>query len=191
LQDAARELFARNGFEHTSVQQIAEAADVSERTFFRYFRAKDDLLLPDLAGFFEAVAGALSERPATEAPLAAIHASTLTALMSPGAVIASIPGPPWSTPWIDRHLVKAFTAFEDRLAEVLVQRAQTTAPRLELSEVRLYADVTARVAVSAVRASMITARARVSQGLATKDDVPLLLARAFAVAEAGCPRPMP
>ncbi len=72
LRAAARELFARKGFTHTTVQQIADAADVSERTFFRYFDAKEDLLLPDLVAVFDAVGAALQRRPPSEPPLLAV-----------------------------------------------------------------------------------------------------------------------
>jgi AcrR family transcriptional regulator len=44
LQRAALELFAAQGYDATTVAQITEAADVSLRTFFRYFDAKDDVL---------------------------------------------------------------------------------------------------------------------------------------------------
>jgi AcrR family transcriptional regulator len=192
LQAAATELFARSGFSDTTVQEIADAADVSERTFFRYFDAKEDLLLPDLVEFFDAVADTLRDRPATEAPLAAVHAATLDAVrtaLCAGSFILSLSGAPGSTPGIDRGLVKAFTAWEDRLAVLLMQRAQLAEPTLEPSAARLYADVTARVAISAVRASMITARTRIADGQATMGDVPGLLAEAFAIAEAGCPKP--
>jgi AcrR family transcriptional regulator len=194
LQDAARELFARDGFEHTTVQQIADAADVSERTFFRYFDAKEDLLLPELVNFFDAVAGALAERPATEAPLASIHAAMLKVVeraLRSGATISSIPGLRGGTPWIDQRILRAFTAWEDRLAELLVQRAQKAEPTLGLCQVRLHADVTARVAISAMRAAMITERARIGAGGATVVDIPGLLAQVFAIAEAGCPLPAP
>jgi AcrR family transcriptional regulator len=42
--DAAVDLFTANGFEETTVEDIARAAGVSTRTFFRYFASKNDLM---------------------------------------------------------------------------------------------------------------------------------------------------
>ncbi len=44
---AARELFAAQGYERTTVEAVAERAGVSRRTFFRHFRSKDDVIFPD------------------------------------------------------------------------------------------------------------------------------------------------
>jgi len=44
LATAAAKLFLERGYAATTVQAIAEAADVSARTFFRYFPAKDDVV---------------------------------------------------------------------------------------------------------------------------------------------------
>lgn len=43
---AALELFERQGFERTTVDEIAAAAEISTRTFFRYFQVKDHVMFP-------------------------------------------------------------------------------------------------------------------------------------------------
>jgi AcrR family transcriptional regulator len=40
-------LFGENGYESTTVEQIAAAAGISRRTFFRQFRAKEDVIFAD------------------------------------------------------------------------------------------------------------------------------------------------
>lgn len=47
LSDVALELFERQGFEQTTVAQIAAGAGVSEMTFFRHFSAKHRVLFDD------------------------------------------------------------------------------------------------------------------------------------------------
>jgi AcrR family transcriptional regulator len=52
---AAFELFADRGYEGTTVDAIAEQAGIARRTFFRYFRSKDDVIFPDHDALLEAV----------------------------------------------------------------------------------------------------------------------------------------
>ncbi|MFT4083889.1 MAG: TetR family transcriptional regulator [Nocardioides sp.] len=71
----AWELFASQGFEATTVDQIAEAAGMSRRTFFRYFSGKDELVSERLVESGGRVAAALAARPASETPWQALRAA--------------------------------------------------------------------------------------------------------------------
>jgi AcrR family transcriptional regulator len=62
----AIDLFIERGFEATSVQQIAAAAGMSTRTFFRYFRTKDDVLGHRSERWRRQIGQALAERPVDE-----------------------------------------------------------------------------------------------------------------------------
>lgn len=75
LIDAALDLFLRQGYEHTTVDQIAEAVEVSPRTFFRYFGGKEDLLAFHMETSEEVLVAALTARPAAEPPGVAVAAS--------------------------------------------------------------------------------------------------------------------
>ncbi|GAA3500267.1 TetR family transcriptional regulator [Streptomyces prasinosporus] len=74
---AALELFATRGYEGTTVDDIAAAVDVSQRTFFRYFASKEEVafFVPRLAEshVVEAVRG----RPPGEAPLETLRRAVL------------------------------------------------------------------------------------------------------------------
>lgn len=59
-------LFSRQGFEATTVDQIAAAAGMSRRTFFRYFTGKDELVLARLVESSRSTAEALERRPVDE-----------------------------------------------------------------------------------------------------------------------------
>lgn len=73
LSDAAWDLFAAQGYEETTVAEIAAAAGVSRRTFFRYFATKDDVLVATSDEMAETMLDAVAGRPADEAPLVSIR----------------------------------------------------------------------------------------------------------------------
>ncbi|MFC9684084.1 TetR family transcriptional regulator [Streptomyces sp. NPDC056948] len=74
---AALELFATRGYDETTVDDIAAAVDVSQRTFFRYFAGKEEtaFFVPRLAEGL--VVQALRVRPPGEAPLEALRRAVL------------------------------------------------------------------------------------------------------------------
>ena len=47
IQEHALRLFEKQGYEQTTVDQIAAAAEISPSTFFRYFKTKEDVVLED------------------------------------------------------------------------------------------------------------------------------------------------
>ncbi|MET0197228.1 MAG: TetR family transcriptional regulator [Rhodococcus fascians] len=78
-------LFASRGFDVVTVDDIAEATGTSQRTFFRYFASKDDVVL-DLARRLEKrLVAALDDRPQTEGATAALrNAYCSTSHVPPG-----------------------------------------------------------------------------------------------------------
>ncbi len=85
ITDAALGLFAERGFEGTTIDEIAEAAEVSRRTFFRYFARKEDVILDWKRAMAEQLREALAARPASEAPLDAVHGALATVAAAYGA----------------------------------------------------------------------------------------------------------
>jgi AcrR family transcriptional regulator len=74
LADAALELFTTKGFDATTIEEIAAAADVSPRTFFRYFSTKEEVLFGQDIDHERAFAELIAARPAAEAPLEKLRA---------------------------------------------------------------------------------------------------------------------
>ncbi|MFI8202410.1 TetR family transcriptional regulator [Streptomyces sp. NPDC085937] len=74
---AALELIATRGYDGTTVDDIAAAVDVSQRTFFRYFASKEEvaLFVPRLAE--SRIADAVRARPRDEAPLEVLRRAVL------------------------------------------------------------------------------------------------------------------
>src|SRR5437868_8793901 len=70
--DAALALFQEQGFTETTVDAIAERADVGRRTFFRYFPAKESVLFHDIEAQIQATVDALVARPHDEPPFEAL-----------------------------------------------------------------------------------------------------------------------
>jgi AcrR family transcriptional regulator len=80
LASAALRLAAERGPDQVTIEEIADSADVSVRTFFNYFSSKEEAIVGwDPEGNAE-LAAALRDRPASEAPLTALRHVFLEAL---------------------------------------------------------------------------------------------------------------
>ena len=69
LQSAALELFRERGYDRTTAAEIAARAGVTERTFFRYFPDKREVLFDGQATLAEALTAAIADAPAGLLPL--------------------------------------------------------------------------------------------------------------------------
>ncbi|MGV9690882.1 TetR family transcriptional regulator [Streptomyces sp. NPDC003444] len=75
LEQAALELYGEYGFDATTAKQIAERAGLTERTFFRHFADKREVLFPHGNPLLERVVGALADVPPDTAPIDAVSAA--------------------------------------------------------------------------------------------------------------------
>ena len=74
LEQAALALYAERGFDNTTVAEIAERAGVTERTFFRHFADKREVLFGGAGGLQDLLVGTVASAPASLAPLDAVAA---------------------------------------------------------------------------------------------------------------------
>ncbi|TDD66498.1 TetR family transcriptional regulator [Actinomadura rubrisoli] len=73
IQDHALRLFAKQGYDETTVEQIAAAAEISPSTFFRYFPTKEDVVVTD--EYDPIMAELFRAQPAHLSPLEALRAT--------------------------------------------------------------------------------------------------------------------
>ncbi len=99
LVDVALELFVSQGYDATTIDEIAHEADVSPRTFFRYFATKEALLFHDFEDRLDQIKDKIGQRPADERP-----AETLVAVLR--AMVAELDTEPAERDLIARLLAE-------------------------------------------------------------------------------------
>ncbi|MFE5963233.1 TetR/AcrR family transcriptional regulator [Streptomyces rubiginosohelvolus] len=80
VSDAAITMFLERGFDKVSVAEVAAAADISKPTLFRYFPAKEDLVLHRFADHEDEAARVVTGRAPDETPLDALRRHFLDGL---------------------------------------------------------------------------------------------------------------
>ncbi|MFI6513518.1 TetR family transcriptional regulator [Streptosporangium sp. NPDC050855] len=125
LERAALELYLERGFERTSVAEIAERAGLTERTFFRHYADKREVLFAGSSAMQELLVDAVARAPGSAPPMKVVAAS-FQAIAVPleerrelvrrrQAVIAATPE------LLERELIK-FASLSAALAGALRQR---------------------------------------------------------------------
>jgi AcrR family transcriptional regulator len=125
---AAWPLFAARGYERTTVSEIARAAGVSRRTFFRYFSTKEDVVVGTSDALAEDVLAALAGRPLREPPFVAIRRalrpvleSRLTDSEEARAIIRLLR----ESRTLRRAMLERHARMEERLTALLAARTGT------------------------------------------------------------------
>ncbi|WP_225821095.1 TetR/AcrR family transcriptional regulator [Streptomyces naphthomycinicus] len=128
---AALELFTTKGYEQTTIDEIAEAVDVSQRTFFRYFAGKEDVAFAVQRMTEAAFVEAVRARPAHEAPMKALRQAFLEGWDTiRGTVESVVPVELYlrmyrtidATPALLAAHLRRSAAAEEALARVLAER---------------------------------------------------------------------
>ncbi|WP_232663865.1 TetR/AcrR family transcriptional regulator [Pseudonocardia sp. TRM90224] len=159
LVDAAVRLFTERGYERTTVADIAEAADVSARTFFLHFPTKEDVLLADTAGRLDRGVDVIAGRDPASTP-AEVLAETIDVMITDAwagdlhtGLAALRARLVIDTPAVQAHLLQNGFAAQTRIATALHE-----AYRDRIDEVTAAAIVGALM--GAVAAAAVTALRR-------------------------------
>lgn len=142
---AARELFASQGYDRTTVDAIAERAGVARRTFFRYFGSKDDVIFPDHGRIEAATAAhlaALGDVPPVRAVCSGAKLIFRTYVEDP-AVSVQRYVLSRSVPALKDREIASVSRYNRLFSRYLRQRLG------EAPGIRLYADVVAAAVVAA------------------------------------------
>jgi AcrR family transcriptional regulator len=183
LSTAARELALARGLDGLTVEDIADAADVSVRTFFNYFSCKEEALVGVEPAVLAELGAELQERPAGESPLEA-----LKAVLASGVDDVAEAMRRWSlrTELVRRH--------PSLLPRHLAALAEIEAALVRALAARLGTDpVTDPFPAIAVAAAMGTLRAAVAswEDAGRRGPLDAAVDAAFATLAAGLPAPRP
>jgi AcrR family transcriptional regulator len=132
IREAAMTLFERQGYATTTVEQIAEAAEVSPSTFFRYFPTKEDVVLTDEWDplIVDVIRSQPPEVSAAEALMAGIRTIIMTATPEDMAAERRRQQLFQDVPELRARYLHQLTDAIDMLAGVLAERAGREAPDL-------------------------------------------------------------
>ncbi|GAA3937678.1 TetR family transcriptional regulator [Streptomyces gulbargensis] len=124
ISDCATRLFVEQGFEQTTITEIAHAARVAKKTVTNYFPRKEDLALDHHEAFTQGLARTVAEREQGEAPLTALERA-FRATLAEHSPVAGFTGPEFArmiagSPTLTARLRELHDLREEALAQALV-----------------------------------------------------------------------
>ncbi|MEV6731535.1 MULTISPECIES: TetR family transcriptional regulator [unclassified Streptomyces] len=134
ISDCATRLFIEQGFEQTTIAEIAAAARVAKKTVTNYFPRKEDLALDHHEAFTEGLARTVAERGPGEEPLTALGRTFRTALLEHSPVVG-FTGPAFArmvadSPTLTARLRELHDQREEALAAALTAATPGHAPAI-------------------------------------------------------------
>jgi AcrR family transcriptional regulator len=144
LHDAAMSLFSDQGFDGTTVEEIAAACEMSPRTFFRYFPTKEDVLFGDFEQRSTALVETLAAQPVDLTPLAAIHAAMRAIALTYGEerdVLVARATIVQGSPGLRAYKVEHQRGWDEALVAGLNRRSRTAEDALSSDDRRLLTSV--------------------------------------------------
>jgi AcrR family transcriptional regulator len=185
----ATRLFESRGYERVTVAEIADAANISVKTLFTYFRSKEDLAFADEQGFRDQLVRAVRDRPDGVTPVQAVARLLETELDSNADGAEGLEGyhrRVTGSDALESRLRKMWSGYEDALAEVLAaeQTGPDAAARGQLAATMLTGlvrSVTSAEVLASVRRhrSVAARRAALQQWVATAETLVSCLERAW------------
>ncbi len=148
IRASALRLFGEQGYDATTVEQIAAAAGVSHMTFFRYFPAKEDVALSD--SYDPLIAGLLQQTPAGWPLTERIRAALLQGLRQ-------LHDTDRDTLLAQNRLIVSTPALRERLWASQIDTQQLILQALHASQDNLHPSFQDRVTVAACLAAAATA----------------------------------
>ncbi|SDM58882.1 TetR/AcrR family transcriptional regulator [Nonomuraea jiangxiensis] len=143
LIDAAERLFEERGFDAVTVAEIADAANVSVKTLFVYFRSKEDLAFADKS-LIEAVLAGLAERPVGTSAAKATAEVLITMIENDqeGSGLERFHRGYGQSMSLQSGLLRLWADFEDQITAELAREAGTPpTPDIRLHAIQLVAII--------------------------------------------------
>jgi AcrR family transcriptional regulator len=147
------ELFQRQGFDATTVAEIADQAGMSRRSFFRYFPSKDDLVFDWLLEQGAFISQGLASRTRGEHPLLAIRAAMIELARqldldrAPAMLLTRLV---LDTPTLNRRFSAEIASWEDGLVDII--RREGPLPAAQEFALRVQTAAAATAFLGAMRA---------------------------------------